>query len=65
MLKYDSQKYGVKLLEDIRTHFKQKTGNSMSCGIGKTVSESIQNLDLAKSHGKDQIKDSKVHQDGN
>lgn len=56
LIKYDSKKYGLELLQEIITLFQTKTGLSMSCGVGKNISESIQNLRLAKLYGKDQIK---------
>lgn len=56
LIKYDSEKYGSELLEEIRTLFQAKTGLSMSCGVGENIPESIQNLRLAKLYGKDQIK---------
>jgi len=56
LIKYDSTKYGSELLEEIRTLFQDKTGLSMSCGVGKNIAESIQNLRLAKLYGKNQIK---------
>lgn len=56
LIKYDSEKYGLELLEEIRILFQTKTGLSMSCGVGENISESIQNLRLAKLYGKNQIK---------
>lgn len=56
LIKFDSKKYGQMLIEEIRAHYKSKTGTSLSCGIGKSIPESIQNLRLAKLYGKNQTK---------
>jgi hypothetical protein len=56
LIRYDTLKHGNELLEEIRNTFKARTGNSMSCGVGKDIPESIWNLHLAKLHGKNMIK---------
>lgn len=56
LIKYDPQKQDRTLLEEIRNLYKSSTGVSLSCGVGESLSESIQNLHLAKLYGKDQIK---------
>jgi hypothetical protein len=55
-LEYNSFTTELFFIEDIRRIFKEITGNSMSCGIGKTPAESIRNLYLAKLYGKDRVK---------
>lgn len=56
LIRYDHQKQDRTLLEEIRNLYKSNTGISLSCGVGESISESIQNLHLAKLYGKDQIK---------
>lgn len=56
LLYFNSQTHNINLLERIRDAFRNKTGNTMSCGVGKSLSEAIYNLRLAKIYGKDAIK---------
>ncbi|WP_430714844.1 mCpol domain-containing protein [Nodosilinea sp. AN01ver1] len=55
LIRYDYNKYGTALLEEIRMLFKRHTGLSMSCGVGLNVEQSIINLDIAKTSGKNRI----------
>lgn len=55
LIKYDIDNDDIGLLEDIREIFKSTTGLNMSCGVGSTISEAIQNLHLAKLYGKNQL----------
>jgi len=56
LIKYDPKKCGCDLPDDIRTIYKNATGISLSCGIGESIVESINNLRLAKLYGKNQIR---------
>jgi len=56
LIRYEGEKLTKAVVEDVRKLFKSKTGISMSCGIGANITESIQNLHLAKLYGRDQIR---------
>ena len=56
LIKYNSKEYGLELLKEIMLLFETTSGLSMSCGVGDTIPEAIQNLHLAKLYGKNQIK---------
>jgi CRISPR/Cas system-associated protein Cas10 (large subunit of type III CRISPR-Cas system) len=56
LIEFDPIRYNLSFLEKLRDIFKEKTGNSMSCGIGKDISQSIWNLHVAKLYGKNTIK---------
>ena len=56
LFQYNSNRYDINLIEEVRNTFTNKTGISMSCGIGENIQKSIQNLYLAKLYGKNQIK---------
>lgn len=56
LIQFNPMQYDLEFLENIRGIFKEKTGISMSCGVGKDVPQSIWNLHMAKLYGKDIIK---------
>jgi CRISPR/Cas system-associated protein Cas10 (large subunit of type III CRISPR-Cas system) len=56
LLKYESNFIHIDFLEKLRSEFLEITGNTMSCGIGESVKESVMNLYFAKLYGKNQIK---------
>lgn len=56
LIEFDPIKYNLDFLEKLRDTFKEKTGNSMSCGVGKDVPQSIWHLHIAKLYGKNTIK---------
>ena len=56
LIEFDPKKNGLEFLEKIRKIFKEKTGNSMSCGIGADLPQSIWQLHIAKLYGKNAIK---------
>jgi len=55
LIKFDSEECDVKLLNEITILFENTCGLSMSCGVGTTILEAIQNLHMAKLYGKNQI----------
>jgi len=56
LIKYDSQKCNLELLQNILSLFTNQTGLSMSCGVGDNVSQSIDNLAKVKQKNKGTIK---------
>jgi CRISPR/Cas system-associated protein Cas10 (large subunit of type III CRISPR-Cas system) len=56
LIEFDPIKHNLDFLEKLRDTFKDKTGNSMSCGVGKDVPQSIWHLHIAKLYGKNTIK---------
>jgi minimal CRISPR polymerase-like protein len=61
LFKYEDSSTSIsELLEKLRSEFLRISGSTMSCGVGKTVRESVLNLYLAKLYGKNQIKLSDV-----
>lgn len=57
LFKYEDNSENISdFLEKIRSEFLRITGSTMSCGVGKTVRESVLNLYLAKLYGKNQVK---------
>ena len=56
LIRYDPTVIGITFLENIRRIFVSKTGISLSCGVGISISESIHNLRLAKLYGKNQTR---------
>lgn len=56
LIEFDPGKHDLDFLERLRYTFKDKTGNSMSCGVGKDVPQSIWHLHIAKLYGKNTIK---------
>lgn len=56
LIEYHAKSSDNELLEEIRGKFQKITGLSLSCGIGDTVPQSVQNLYLAKLYGKNQIR---------
>src|SRR5688572_8052033 len=47
LIGFDPMTHGLDFLEKIRSIFKEKTGNSMSCGVGEDIPKSIWQLHLA------------------
>jgi hypothetical protein len=56
LIRYDSKKYNVAFLEEIKSTFTRHTGLSMSCGVGDDVSQAIGNLTHVKQQSKGSIK---------
>lgn len=56
VIQFDPSKQNIDFLENIRNIFKHRTGNSMSCGVGSSMQESIWNLHIAKLYGKNTIR---------
>ena len=56
LLEVNTQSISQEFLEKIRQIFKDKTGNSISCGVGDNLTEAIFNLRLAKLYGKDAVR---------
>ncbi|WP_171974682.1 mCpol domain-containing protein [Leptolyngbya sp. 'hensonii'] len=56
LISYSSLEKEEALLEDVKSRFLKRTGNTMSCGVSENLSEAIWNLHLAKLYGKNMIK---------
>ncbi|MBE9116899.1 hypothetical protein IQ249_13410 [Lusitaniella coriacea LEGE 07157] len=56
LIKYDSEQYNHQFLEKITQIFSGYTGLSMSCGVGKNISQAINNLMIVKQTIKGSIK---------
>jgi len=50
-----SSRYRREFLEELRGCFLERTRCSLSCGVGFTVTEALQNLRIAKLAGRDRI----------
>lgn len=44
-----------KLIKEIRTLFKDRTNCSMSCGVGSSIKEAMENLGEAKESGRNKV----------
>jgi hypothetical protein len=55
LIKYDYLRHS-EIIDEIKSLFQNITGNSMSCGVGNSIPQAIQNLHLAKLYGKNQVR---------